>query len=124
MFAVYRETGDIMWLERGRAFTNRVKLWAEQGCTCNFKQKMLLMQAEENCCDGNIQRAEELYSNAISTSNEHGFLNDEALSCELAGYFYLRNGDLSLSLQHFTIAHEKYGTWGAFEKARQLFSYE
>ena len=84
---------------------------------------MLLLQAEEKYCIGQVQEAKNLYSEAITSSNEHHFVNDEALSYELTGYFFLSIGDLSMSLQHFTKAHEKYVAWGAHEKARHLLSY-
>lgn len=122
-FTVYRETRDIKWLNRGRACSSRMKLWAEQGCKNNFQQKMLLMLAEEHFSMGNVQQAKEFYSNAITSSNEHRFINDEALSYELAALFYLDTGDLSSSLQHFTTAHQKYEAWGALEKAHQLFAF-
>jgi hypothetical protein len=47
----------------------------------------------------------------------------EALACELAARFYLEIGDISSSLQHFTLAHENYDKWGATGKASQLFVY-
>jgi hypothetical protein len=44
-------------------------------------------------------------------------------ACELAAKFYLGIGELQMSLQHFTLAHEKYSSWGAIGKAEKLFLY-
>jgi tetratricopeptide (TPR) repeat protein len=81
------------------------------------------MQAEEYYSIGEFQQAKGLYENAILTAGSHKFVNDEALACELAARFYFETGDLRTSLEHFTLAHKNYCTWGCFEKANRLFAY-
>lgn len=51
------------------------------------------------------------------------FINDMALSCELAGYFYLKTGKKDKALQYFMQAHEKYHEWGAAAKSSALFEF-
>jgi hypothetical protein len=33
------------------------------------------------------------------------------LACELAGYFYLELGEISVSVEYFLLAHERYHEW-------------
>ena len=51
------------------------------------------------------------------------FTNDEALSSELAGYFFLANEKKDTALQYFLHAHEKYHDWGAVAKCNALFEF-
>ena len=51
------------------------------------------------------------------------FANDEALSSELAGYFFLANEEKDTALQYFLHAHEKYHDWGAVAKCNILFEF-
>jgi tetratricopeptide (TPR) repeat protein len=81
------------------------------------------MEAEEYFSIGEFQHAQEFYKRAILTARSHKFVNDEALSCELAARFYFETGDLTSSLEHFTLAHKSYCTWGAIEKGNRLFAY-
>lgn len=50
-------------------------------------------------------------------------MNDEALSNELAGYFFLANENKVTALQYFQKAHEKYHDWGAYAKCSALFEF-
>lgn len=122
-FHLYRETHHSIWAERASNRKAEMKLWAEQGSSWNFKQKFLLMQAEEHYSNGNIDSARECYEHAIEYAKLHKFINDEALACELAANFYFETGDLIASMEHFKLAHEKYIHWGALAKAEKLFAY-
>ena len=51
------------------------------------------------------------------------FINDEALSCELAGHFLLEQGKRDLCMTYFLQAHEKYHEWGAIAKSNALFAF-
>ena len=51
------------------------------------------------------------------------FINDEALSSELAGYFFLTIDENDKALQYFLHAHEKYHDWGAVAKCNALFEF-
>lgn len=122
-FQLYRETLDSIWFERGKMCVADMKLWAEQGSSWNFHQHLLLLEAEELYSSGIFENAQVSYENAIATSKSHKFLNVEALSCELAGKFYLGTGNLASSLELFRLAHENYHAWGALAKANQLFAF-
>jgi hypothetical protein len=75
------------------------------------------MQAEEYFSTSDFQQARESYKNAIHTAGLHKFVNDEALSCELAARFYCETGDFASSLEHFNLAHKRYCGWGCVAKA-------
>ncbi|KAL7483730.1 hypothetical protein ACHAW6_009383 [Cyclotella cf. meneghiniana] len=122
-FQLYRKTLDSIWFERGKMCVADMKLWAEQGSSWNFHQHLLLLEAEELYSSGSFENAQASYENAIATSKSHKFLNVEALSCELAGKFYLGTGNLASSLELFRLAHENYHAWGALAKANQLFAF-
>jgi hypothetical protein len=51
------------------------------------------------------------------------FINDEALSSELAGYFFLAIDRYDTALKYFLHAHEKYHNWGAVAKCNALFEF-
>lgn len=51
------------------------------------------------------------------------FVNEEALACELAGYFFLEIDDKDLAIQYFLQAHEAYHNWGAVAKSNSLFEF-
>ena len=51
------------------------------------------------------------------------FVNEEALACELAAYFYLELGQKDKSLELFLLAHEKYHEWGAYGKCTSMFKF-
>jgi hypothetical protein len=122
-FQIYRETLDSIWLERGNQCVADMKLWAEQGSLWNFHQNLLLLVAEELYSDGSVENAQVSYINAIASARSHKFIHVEALSCELAGKFYLDTGNLTSSFEHFILAHEKYCEWGALAKANKLLAF-
>lgn len=122
-FQLYRESHNAIWAERGSSRKATMKLWAEQGSSWNFKQKFLLMEAEEHYCNGDIEIARKFYTSAIEAAKLHKFINDEALACELAAKFYWQIGDVMSSMEHFRLAHQKYIHWGALAKAKRLFEH-
>ena len=122
-YQVYRETGDSSWKDRGVMHTQELRVWAERASSWNFEHKLKLMQAEDCSCSGNIKKAIELYESAISSARAHKYINDEALSYELAGKFHLVTGNLTQSFEYLKQAHKRYSCWGAHGKAKQLFDF-
>ena len=123
VFRLYREYSDFIWAERGKECIKKVKVWAEQGSSWNFKQKLKMLEAEESYCLGDFDDAKISYQDAISAARLHKHLLDEALAFELAAHFYFQIGDVSTSLKHYTKAHETYCKYGADGKADKLFSF-
>ena len=85
--------------------------------------KVCLMEAEEAFSSNDTELAKSMYEKAVSTAKKHRFINDEALACELAGYFFLERQEKELSLQYFLQAHEKYHEWGAVAKSDALHTF-
>ena len=50
--------------------------------------KLLLLQAEQQFATCQIKEADATYQKAIESARDHRFVNEEAISCELAGIFY------------------------------------
>ena len=82
-----------------------------------------MLEAEEAFSNKNYELAKSLYEKAVSTARKHRFINQEALACELAGYFFLETGEQDTAIQYFLQAHEKYHEWGAVAKCNMLFEY-
>ena len=97
--------------------------WAETASQHNFQHKAYLLEAEEAFCNNNHELATSLYEQAVSTARKHHFINDEALACELAGYYFLETGEQDTAIQYFLQAHEKYHEWGAVAKSNMLFEF-
>ena len=82
-----------------------------------------MLEAEEAFSNKNYELAKSLYEKAVSTARKHRFINQEALACELAGYFFLETGEQDTAIQYFLQAHEKYQGWGAVAKCNLLFEF-
>jgi len=122
-FRIFRETSDPLWAQRGAQLKARMHTWKDQGSSWNFESKSFLLEAEEFFSNGNVERAQVLYENAISSAREHKFLHEEALAYEKAANFYLSIANKSMALKYFTGAHETYLKWGAYAKATTLYAY-
>jgi len=121
-FWVYRRTNDRKWYERGSQSKEAMRKWAESS-KWNCLQKFILLEAEDHFCNKRYERAKESYDDAIMFSRQHKFINDEAIACELAGYFLFEVGETASSIDYIIQAHEKYHKWGAIGKASVMFQY-
>uniref|UniRef100_A0A7S2KE53 Uncharacterized protein n=1 Tax=Skeletonema marinoi TaxID=267567 RepID=A0A7S2KE53_9STRA len=110
------------WIERGKSSKLALKKWAESS-SWTFENKWYLLEAEESFCNNNYDAAKTYYDKAISSAKDHKFINEEALACELAAYFYLELGQKDKALELFLLAHEKYHEWGAFGKCTSLYEF-
>jgi predicted ATPase/serine phosphatase RsbU (regulator of sigma subunit)/tRNA A-37 threonylcarbamoyl transferase component Bud32 len=79
----------------------------------NFAHKRDLLAAERARATGAIAHAMSLYDQAIAGAREQGFLQDEGLSNERAGEFYLALGRERVASSYLTEARACYETWGA-----------
>ena len=53
------------------------------------------------------------YAAAISSACSSKFIHEQGLACELAGYHYKKNGDLSGARSFFEQAKKCYTDWGS-----------
>jgi predicted ATPase/signal transduction histidine kinase len=119
--ALCRPDGELVpgTLRQVKAMQGRFKPWADHA-PMNYRHKWLLIEAEYHRVAGNARKAGQLYEAAIAHARDVGFLNDEALSHELAGKFYLGHGSEINARMHLEQAHARYEEWGASAKAHQL----
>jgi len=106
-------------LRKARTMQKRFKPWADHA-PMNYGHKWLLIEAECQRVAGKPRSAARLYETAIAQAQAHGFPNDEALSHELAGKFYLAQGSEVNARMHMEQACARYEEWGASAKVRQL----
>ena len=93
----------------------------------NFLNKLYLLQAEMAAVLGDTLQANKCYQEAITLSEKNGFFNEEAIACERAGIFLLKQHEQSNSsfsadaaTQLFITSYKCYEKWGAAEKMKHL----
>mmetsp|Transcript_21847 Transcript_21847/g.33792 ORF Transcript_21847/g.33792 Transcript_21847/m.33792 type:complete len:1355 (+) Transcript_21847:225-4289(+) len=118
-FWIARKTMDVIWFDRGEKAIEKMRSYAE--CSSwNFQNKLLLLQAEQCFYLEDIESAKRCYDAAILSAQEHKFVHEEALACELAGHFMLESGEGRAALPYFLLAQKKYHEWGACAKEESL----
>ena len=93
--------------------------WAHHA-PMNHLHKWYLVEAERYRVLGEKIAAIECYDKAISLSKEHQFINEEALSNELAAKFYLDWGKKRIAQSYMIEAYYGYIRWGAKAKVADL----
>ena len=89
-------------------------------CPENFKQKYLLVLAEQARASGKEVEAIDLYDEAIEAARENRFVSLEALANELCGRLYLARGKTKVARTYMSDAHYGYLRWGATAKADDI----
>ncbi|PSB40108.1 serine/threonine protein kinase [filamentous cyanobacterium Phorm 46] len=100
---------------------NQVKMqqWAVSA-PMNFQHKYDLVEAEKARVLGNTVAAMDLYDRAIKGAKENEYIQEEALSNELAAKFYLTWGKEEIAQVYLTHAYYAYASWGAKAKIEDL----
>ncbi|WP_437812199.1 AAA family ATPase [Sorangium sp. So ce1078] len=93
--------------------------WARSGPD-NFLHKHALVRAEIARLLGHEPEASRLYEQAIASAREGGFVQHEAIACELAAGFYRARGLSTPADSYLRKARAGYFTWGAHAKVEQL----
>ncbi|WP_437968916.1 AAA family ATPase [Sorangium sp. So ce260] len=93
--------------------------WA-RSCPDNFLHKHALVRAEIARLRGQVPEAARLYEQAIASAREGGFVQHEAIACELAAGFYRARGLLTPAHSYLRKARAGYFRWGAHAKVEQL----
>jgi ATP-dependent RNA helicase DDX31/DBP7 len=129
-----RETGDVSRLAEAEKICDRIQKLIGHS-KWNFENKLLLLKAEiyyaksgiaeatkryEASIQGEPNEAAKYYEASIKSAKEHKFVQEEAVACELAGYFYKEQGDETKSCNMFKQAWDAYIKWGATGKANLL----
>ena len=93
--------------------------WAAN-CPSSFSHKHALVAAELARVEGRGMRALQLYEQAIRLAADNGFVQDRALSCELAAAFCLSQGLEAAGRAHLREARQGYLLWAAHAKVALL----
>src|SRR5262249_28415718 len=91
-----------------------------EGCPETFETRAALVGAEIARLEGRELAAERLYEQAIRGAREHGFVQNEGLSYELAARFYAGRGFEQIAQLYMHNARRCYLSWDADGKLRQL----
>ncbi|NLM20300.1 MAG: AAA family ATPase [Peptococcaceae bacterium] len=97
----------------------QMKKWSDS-CGANFLHKYLLIEAETARITDKKRKAETLYDQAIHTARESGYIQNEAIACELAARFYAAEGRIRVAQTYMNDAFSLYNEWGAIAKAQDL----
>ena len=97
----------------------QLDLWADS-CPGTFQNRYALVSAEVARIEGRDMEAMPLYEEAIRSARENGFVQNEALSYELAAKFWLSKGHEDFARLYIIKAHRGYGRWQALGKTKAL----
>lgn len=86
----------------------------------NWKNKLLLMEAECFNTKREFDQAAACYEASIKAAREHKFIHEEALGSELAGVFFLTIGWHEKARRHLMHSVELYKKWGAFAVSKRI----
>ncbi len=92
----------------------------EKFCPQNFSHKILLLEAEYQCLDGDNEAAKIFYDKALKACTENGMTNDLAYTWERAGRFFLNTKQDLLANFYLQNAYRVYKHWGADAKLKQM----
>jgi len=97
----------------------RFELWAHH-CPENYGNRHALVSAEVARIEGRDFDAMRFYEEAIRSSREHGFIQNQGIAHELAAQFYAARGFDTIADTYLRHARQCYLRWGAAGKVRQL----
>jgi diguanylate cyclase (GGDEF)-like protein len=106
-------------LRKARSILKRFEQWAQLN-PANFEHKALLIRAEIARLEGGSWEVAELYTRAIRSADEHGYMQNKALANELAGRFYHARNIEVAAASHLREAYYGYQLWGAAGIADRL----
>src|SRR5712664_294145 len=108
-----------VWREVLAAHREQLREWAEN-YPPTFSDKHALVSAEIARLEGRALDAMQLYEQAIQLAREQGFVQNEALACEVAARFYAARGFEMFAHAYLRNARNCYDRWGALGKVKQL----
>ncbi|MGB8699241.1 MAG: diguanylate cyclase [Thermosynechococcaceae cyanobacterium] len=98
---------------------DKLQAWSRYA-PMNYSHKVELVAAEKARVLGQYWQAATLYERALQQAQENGYLQEEALICEVAADFYNDQAMESLARFYLHKAHHAYRRWGATAKVKQL----
>jgi len=110
---------SLKWRRRAYKAVKRVRGWAKKK-NPNIEHSLHLLEAELASLKGKKKKAISHYRHAIDTAEKNCFLQDQALSNELASLYFASIGDTTRMSIHRENAIRCYSEWGATAKVEQL----
>ncbi|MBD0265564.1 MAG: serine/threonine protein kinase, partial [Tolypothrix sp. Co-bin9] len=107
------------WLNQVVTNQKLMHYWADYA-PVNFQHKYDLVEAETARVMRDKLKAMEYYDRAISLAKANGYIQEEALSNELAAKFYLGWGKEKVAQAYMQQAYYCYARWGAKAKVEDL----
>jgi len=98
---------------------NVIRAWVRKA-NVNLVHNLYLLEAELAVLEGKNGQAESNYGHAIDDAARMGFLQDLALTHELASQFYESIGDAAKKDLHTSSSIKYYSEWGAVAKVDQM----
>jgi PAS domain S-box-containing protein len=105
--------------KRVAANQKKMRKWARHA-PMNHQHRYALIAAEQCRVVGKSKDAAEWYAQAIALAQQHHYLHEEALAQELAGKFYLAQGQPQFAQVCLRDARNAYQQWGATAKVQHL----
>jgi hypothetical protein len=121
-YTVYYFIGEERYQIRGENALAKMEVWLPHS-EWNFKNKFLLLEAEYNYTMKKSSMAAVCYEASIKAAQEHRFIQEEALANELAGLFFLDEGQRQKSMYHLKQSIACYRKWGALAVVRRIESF-
>lgn len=115
----YEKTKDRKFIKKVVKNQKFMQLLAKNN-TENFLHKYELVEAEKYRVLGKFDKAKKYYDKAITSANKGQIINEEALSWELYGRFYLQISNEVLAKFYLQNAYKTYKIWGATTKLKHL----
>lgn len=95
------------------------KIWANY-CPDNFEHRYLIIEAEYQSKITGNQNVINEFETAISSAEKTGYVQIQALACELYAKFWLKKNNPDIAKIYFTEARSLYEKWGAIRKVECL----
>ncbi|WP_057772520.1 AAA family ATPase [Cytobacillus dafuensis] len=100
----------------------KMKKWSKNS-PANYQHKYLLMKAEFlKVLEKSKEDIAGHYEKAAHYASENGFIQDEAITYECIGHFYMNIGYRQLGHYYLKMAYEQFLNWGTIRKAEDLSS--
>ena len=107
------------WKKKARKSIKLIGGWVKKG-NVNLVHSLHLIVAEIAALEGKNEKAESNYISAITVASRNGFLQDRALSHELASAYFAGKRDEYWKDYHIECCQKCYSEWGATAKLEQL----
>jgi predicted ATPase/signal transduction histidine kinase len=113
------------WIERRKnIFQLKKRIKAQQAwakyCPENNLARLALLKAELARLQDKQSEALYFYQKGLEYAVKYNFINEQALSYELRGKYYLEIGDQENALHYLSDARFHYNQWGAYAKVKQI----